>query len=111
MGDALHHLHKRKRMSQKQEPYPSKNRAKNIMDKLIFVIGVLGPIANLPQLSKIWSEHNAQGLSLISWASFLIFSWFWLAYGILHKDRLLILTYSLNIVINTIIVSGIMLYS
>ena len=65
MHDAQHHLHKRKRVTQKGlEPYPSRDRWKNLMDKLIWIFGIVGPILTIPQILKIWVDKNASGVSL-----------------------------------------------
>ncbi len=87
----FHHLHIRKRMYQKHEPYPHPDKLKRMFDKFIYVIVILGPIVNLPQLFKIWVYQNATGVSLVSWAGFSVISMFWLVYGLLHKEKPIIL--------------------
>jgi len=106
----LHHYHKRKRISQRLEPVPSKDKNKRFLDKAIYFVGVFGPIMTLPQLAKIWIEKNAVGVSAISWGAYLLAAIFWLNYGILHKEKPIILTYSLWIVLETLIVIGTLIY-
>ena len=104
------HFHLRKRMTHKLEPYPHPHPLKNFMDKAIFVIGVIGPLMTLPQLLKIWIQESAEGVSLLSWGSYIFTSSFWLVYALMHKEKPLIITYSLWIVIEIFIVIGIVLY-
>lgn len=106
----LHHFHRRKRVHQKHEPYPHPNKFKRFMDKAIFVIGVLGPLLTVPQVTKIWLEKNASGVSIISWAAYLFYAVFWLIYGFLHKERPIIVTYLSWIVLDLFIVVGIIIY-
>lgn len=81
------------------------------MDKVVLAIGVIGPIMTIPQLIKIYFYRNAAGVSLISWATYLLCAVVWLQYGILHKDRAIILTYMLWIILDTLIVYGTIIYS
>ena len=108
--EALHHYHRRKRIHQKHEPYPHPDKWKRLMDKFIYVVGVAGPILTLPQLIKIWVEKNAAGVSAISWAGFLVAAVFWLMYGILHKEKPIIFTYTLWIILDGLVVAGVLIY-
>ena len=97
-------------MHQKLEKYPHPNKWKNFLDKMIYVVGVSGPIMTFPQLLKIWVEKNAQGVSLFSWAWYLGIAFIWLTYAIVHKEKPLIITYILWIIIEIFIVIGVVLY-
>ncbi|MDD4975510.1 MAG: SemiSWEET family transporter [Bacteriovorax sp.] len=106
----LHHYHIRKRIYQKHEPFPHPQKLKRNYDKLISVIAFVAPLANLPQLFKIFSEKDALGVSAISWVFFFIIAAIWLGYGILHKDRNIITMYSLLMVTEASIIVGIIFY-
>ena len=106
----LHHFHKRKNMIKKLERYPSKNKFKRLMDKLIYVVAVCGPLVALPQVFQIWISKNVVGVSLITWIGFLVISLFWLTYGILHKEKPIILMNSLWIIIYSSIIAGVFLF-
>lgn len=80
------------------------------MDRSIYVVGVLGPAMTIPQLFKIWVEKNAAGVSLLSWSAYLLCAVFWLIYGLMHKEKPIIVTYTLWIVLEILIVVGIILY-
>ena len=80
------------------------------MDKAIFVVGVVGPIMTIPQLVKIWVHQNAVGVSALSWASYLVCAVFWLIYGVLHKEKPIIFTYAIWIVLEVFIVVGTLIY-
>lgn len=108
--EPIHHLHTRKRIHKKHEPYPHPNKWKRFMDKAIFAVGVFGPIMTIPQLVKIWGERNASGVSAISWGAYLITAIFWLAYGIMHREKPIIFTYSIWILLEILIITGTLLY-
>lgn len=110
MLDPLHHIHKRKVIHQRFEPYPHPVRWKQILDKIIYAAGIAGPIITIPQIITIWHHHNAEGVSLFSWTGYLVLSAIWLVYGIAHKEKPLIVMYSTNIIVQLFVVIGIMLY-
>ncbi len=106
----LHHYHLRQRIHQKHEPFPSKNKLKRFIDKSVYVVGAFGLLMTLPQITLIWIDKNAAGVSAGSWAAFMIVATFWLFYGILHKEKPIIVVNSVNIVLNAVIVVGTLLY-
>jgi uncharacterized protein with PQ loop repeat len=110
MVNPIHHFHKRKRIYQKYEPYPHPYKWIRFMDRIIYLVGVAGPIMTLPQFTKIWFEKNASGVSLISWVAYLVLSIPWLMYGMLHKEKPIIITYIAWIILDSAIVLGIILY-
>lgn len=110
MNIGQHHINLRQRVHQKLEPYPHPQRKYRLMDRFIFVIGVLGPLMTVPQIIVIWREKTAAGLSIISWLAFLIFNFCWMEYGFMHKDKPIILTNALLILANGLVVLGIFLY-
>lgn len=106
----VHHFHSRKRVHQNLEKYPHPHKWKNLMDRLIYFIGIVGPIMTIPQIYKIFAEQNAAGVSLISWSTYAITGFFWLVYAIMHKEKPLIFTYCLWIIVDLLIVLGVILY-
>jgi len=101
----LHHYHKRKRAQD-----PDRERLMHFMDRAIYIVGILGPVMTIPQLLVIWMEKTAAGVSLLSWTAYTVFSLFWIGYGILHNDKPIIMTYTLWLIIEVLIVIGIIVY-
>ena len=81
------------------------------MDKVIVGVGIFGPIMTIPQILKIYFYKNAAGVSVISWGAYLLCALVWFNYGILHKDRAIIFTYGLWIILDTVILYGAIVYS
>ena len=111
MTIAIHHLHKRKRIHEGHEVYPSREKWKRFLDKLVYVVGIFGPLLTIPQILKIWVNQSAGGVSIISWTAYFFGAIILLLYGIAHKEKPLIIMYSLWIVVDIIIVVGILIYS
>jgi len=106
----FHHHHTRKRVHKNHEPYPHPNPLKRIMDRLIYLIGALGPILTIPQLYTVWAHQDVSGLSLITWVSWTMIACFWMAYGILHREWPIIVTYIGWITVEVGVVIGILIH-
>jgi uncharacterized protein with PQ loop repeat len=102
----LHHYHLRKRIAEKRPV----SRFGRVLDHVIYAVGVIGPLMTVPQILEIWVRHNAAGVSPITWGSFVFTNCFWLSYGIVHRERPIIMTYCLWIVVNGLVVTGTLLY-
>ncbi|MBC8495945.1 hypothetical protein H8D36_07350 [archaeon] len=105
-GHGLLHAHKRKR----EGDFPHKDKTKRFLDRAVYVAGIVGPIMTIPQILKIWVERNAAGVSVYSWIAYAICSSFWLAYGIVHKEKPIIITYTLWIILDIFIIIGTFMY-
>lgn len=108
-ADGVHHVHLRKRQG-KLEPYPHPQRLKRVVDRSVYVVGVVGPVMTLPQLYAIWVEQNASGVSAASWSAYFFIAIFWLLYGILHREKPLIVMYASWILIDALVVVGTLMH-
>lgn len=86
-------------------------RARNLIDKSIYVIGIVSVAANLPQLWDIWITKNTSGVSIISWTGFFIGSLFWFGYGVLHKEKPIMVINGFLILVQAGIVLGLLMYT
>lgn len=109
---SLHHLHKRKRVSNKKlEPYPSPRALKRFMDRVIYLAAILGPAAMIPQIIQIYETKEVAGQSLTMWTLWLILSFLWVFYGMLHKELPIILAQGTYVVFNLIMIVFILAYA
>jgi len=98
MATAFHtHFHKRHKKKVK----------KSFIDRLVVVAVIGGPIFTLPQAYEVWFRES-EGVSLLSWSSYLVFNFIWLAYGIKHKEKPIILAEIIWIILDVIIILGIL---
>ncbi len=98
------HEHKR---SHKKE---TKTHYTVFLDKLTFVVGVIGPFTVLPQIYSIYHSHQANGVSLATWLLIFIVTFPWILYGLAHKDKSIIVSFTLWEVVNLSVVIGVLLY-
>lgn len=106
----LHHIHLRKRRADDYEPFPARSAWKRALDRVVLCVGVIGPIATAPQIYKIYAFQNAAGVSALSWGIWALLDIPWIIYGFVHRERPIILTYTLWLIINTIVCVGAILY-
>ena len=105
-----HHLHIRKRIYQNLEKLPHPNSWVRLLDRTVYAVGFLGPAMTIPQIYLIFSTHNAVGVSVVSWAAYAAFDVPWVLYGLVHKEPVLVFTYSLWFVVNIIVAFGALMY-
>ncbi|MBI5355084.1 MAG: hypothetical protein HZB68_01370 [Candidatus Aenigmarchaeota archaeon] len=100
----VHHAHKRKPVS------PEAEKWKSFMDKAIYPVSAAGIVMTFPQIAKIYGEKDASGLSLASWVAYLAITLFWLAYGLMHRERPIIFSSAVWIALYIVIIAGIIAY-
>ncbi|MDB5188106.1 MAG: hypothetical protein JWO50_626 [Candidatus Kaiserbacteria bacterium] len=103
----LFHIHKRKRSGL----YPARQWNMRLLDRVVYVAGIIGPLSTIPQIYKIFAFHNASGVSISTWAICAVLDIPWIFYAIAHKSRPLFVCYMLWLICNTIIAVGAILYS
>ncbi|MBS3166196.1 hypothetical protein J4444_03680 [Candidatus Woesearchaeota archaeon] len=89
----------------------NKTKLRRLFNNSVYFFVVLGPIFNLPQLFSIWINKNASGVSYLSWFGFSIISTFWFTYGLIHREKPIIITNSILIIIQLLIAFGTLRYS
>ena len=106
----LHHLHIRKRLSKSLEPYPARSGWKRLLDKAVYGVGILGPVMTIPQIALIYVGRDATGVAPESWFMWAIFDIPWILYGFAHKERPIVVTYTLWMLANLAVGIGAILY-
>ena len=80
------------------------------LDKIVLIVAVLIPLVEIPQLIEIYTKQSAQNVSSLTWGAFVLFGIPWLIYGIVHKEKPVIVLYALWIVIDSLIFIGTIIY-
>ncbi len=106
----LHHQQTRKGLHKNLETYPHKDKQKNMVDKFVYIAGILTPFATIPQVLNIWINKSATDVSIFTWMPYLIFAAIWLWYGILHKEKPIIVLNLGLVIVNIFVVLGIIMY-
>lgn len=103
----LRHKYERKQ-GLKAQPH---SRYTVFLDKLTFIVGIVGPFTVLPQIYSIFSSRSATGVSLATWVLIFITTFPWILYGIAHKEKSIIVSFTLWEVVNLAVIVGVILYA
>jgi len=83
-------------------------KRKKALDRLVSIASYIYPLSGLPQVILVY-KGNAAGVSLASWISFTCFAALFLAYGIVHKVKPMVVIYLLWLIIYSLIVIGLLI--
>ena len=86
-----------------------KKHDSKVLDRLTYMSGVLLPLLTLPQAYTVLIDKETAGVSLFTWGFYLVSSSLFAVFGIIHKERLLIITYLPFTIIEAAIVTGLLL--
>lgn len=100
----------RKRISRGLEPLPARSSWKRMLDRVVLGVGVLGPLASLPQVYQVYATQDASGLVAISWGAWAVMNLPWILYGFVHKETPIVMSYSLWFFINSAVGIGALMY-
>jgi MtN3 and saliva related transmembrane protein len=106
----FHHLRAREMVAKGIEPFPARDILKRYLDYTMYGISVLAPLALLPQIFSIYIDREKRGVSIETWILLSIFSILWTIYGVVHKDKPIIITHALFAILDISIVVGVLVY-
>jgi MtN3 and saliva related transmembrane protein len=86
-------------------------RERTNIDRLTLALGIIGPMATIPQIIEVYASRDASGISLLSWIFYLITALLGLAYSLVHRLRPLTVGNILWIIADIILIQGIIAYS
>lgn len=98
MAGNIYHKHHHQRRKKKKS---------GGIDNFIYVVVVAGPLMTIPQIISVW-DNGADSVSLLSWVSYLIIAFVWLAYGIKHREKPIIAVQIGWIVVDLAVVVGLL---
>jgi uncharacterized protein with PQ loop repeat len=58
----------------------------SLLEKTISLMSVLTMLSTVPQMLQVW-VGSASGVSLVSWASYLVAACLWLIHGVRKHDK------------------------
>jgi uncharacterized protein with PQ loop repeat len=92
------------------DPFPHPHPSIRFLDNLVLIVGILGPLMAIPQILNIYINHDATGVSGITWGSFALFNIIWIAYGYVHKAKPVLVAYILWFIVNSTVAIGTLIY-
>ena len=104
-------MHKRKRVHTLTQPYPHKDKRIRFLDNICLLFSVFMPLTTIPQIYKIFTYQLVDGLSLLMWVLYCIGVIPFLIYGIVHREKPIIILNVLWLIAQITIIIGIIMYS
>jgi uncharacterized protein with PQ loop repeat len=79
-------------------------------EKILRLLSVVTMIMTVPQVLTIWIGEEADGISLISWASYLFTACLWFFYGVQKRDKTIYLACVGWIFLDAAVVAGVIVH-
>ena len=76
------------------------------LEKALRSLSIITMLMTLPQVYTVWVGHNASGVSVVSWGSYLVAACLWFVYGLQKKDKTIYLACIGWIALDAAIVAG-----
>ncbi|HEY6002328.1 MAG TPA: SemiSWEET family transporter [Anaeromyxobacter sp.] len=80
------------------------------LERVLRAMSVFTMLMTLPQVITIWGRREAHGVSLVSWATYLVAASLWFVYGVRKRDKTIYLACIGWILLDVAIVVGVLLY-
>ncbi|MAG39430.1 hypothetical protein CMI41_00470 [Candidatus Pacearchaeota archaeon] len=109
-SDGLHHISKRKRVKKLLQDYPHPKFWVRLLDRFLIIVAFVGPMMMIPQLWQIYFYKSAGDIAVLSWLTLAALNIPWMMYGIVHKERPIVLAYFLWFLVNMSVAVGALIY-
>lgn len=97
-------------LTAKQKLRQSSNKKRILINSLIIPVAIIQPLMTVPQIVAVFTNKSARDVSIATWITFDVASIFWFYYGLVHRERAIIITQSLWLIVQTTLILGILLY-
>ena len=63
------------------------SQSDTFLRRVLGFMSVFSMLMTIPQVWTIWANHQAAGVSIASWAAYLLSALLWFAYGVRQRDK------------------------
>jgi uncharacterized protein with PQ loop repeat len=92
-------------------PHGGGTRSPNtLLRRLLGGMSIFTLVMSIPQILAIWVQHEAAGVSVVSWSAYLLSALLWFWYGLQQRDRNIYLPCIGWIAIDIAVVAGALVY-
>jgi MtN3 and saliva related transmembrane protein len=81
------------------------------LEKILPLLSVVTLLMTLPQVLTIWLGHDAHGVSLLSWGTYLVSACLWFFHGLQKQDKTIYVACVGWILMDAAVVVGVLVYS
>lgn len=81
-----------------------------VLEKILPVLSILTMAMTVPQVWTIWVDRNAAGVSLLSWATYLLVACVWFVHGLQRRDKTIYVACIGWILLDGAVVAGVLVH-
>jgi MtN3 and saliva related transmembrane protein len=81
-----------------------------VFDKIVLIASVIYPLTALPQIAKVYTDHSAHDLSLVSWLLYALLESVFLIYAVKKRLLPIIVQDTLWLIVYAVLIVAIVLY-
>ena len=81
-----------------------------LVDRLTYLAAIVEPLFSLPQAIELYRNKSAGSVSILAWLGFECMTLIWIWYGIVHKDKMILIYQTLFFVIDGSVLAGAIYY-
>lgn len=104
MKHVLYHMHKRRQNADAE--HTPRSEMLGFLDSIALANGIIGSLTPIPQIYTILSTGRAEGVSSLTWELLTATSIIWLSYGIIHRDRPIMSSSAISIVLYLMVIAA-----
>lgn len=78
------------------------------LERILRALSVVTMLMTVPQVIAVWTAPSVEGVSLVSWLSYLVSACLWLVYGLSKHDKTIYLACFGWILLDAAIVIGVL---
>ena len=83
---------------------------KTVFSRLLGGMSVFTMLMTVPQVFTIWVDHQATGVSVVSWSAYFLSAILWFCYGLQKKDKNIYLPCVGWVILDAAVIVGALIY-
>lgn len=89
---------------------PDADASNGPLEKILPLLSVATMVMTVPQIWTIWVAHNAAGVSLLAWGTYLLAACLWFIHGLKKRDKTIYVACVGWILLDAAVVAGVLVY-
>jgi uncharacterized protein with PQ loop repeat len=79
-------------------------------DKVIVVLGLVNVVATIPQITQVWHAKNSDGVSIVAWSYYVMYTAVLLVYAVSIKSKPMIFMYTGNTIVYSLVLGSVIIF-
>ena len=67
-------------------PPPVTTTSKTRFDRVLYAFSIITILMTIPQVLSVWTNRSAEGVSILTWGTYLVSACVWLVHGLEQRD-------------------------